>query len=69
MKIFAQSVEISTLQIIQDSCQDYGVQELARIPYVPHINQSRVVQILTGLQNDISFSPKPLVQKGWRIGE
>ena len=25
-KIFAESVEISTLQIIQDSCQDYGVE-------------------------------------------
>ena len=33
-KIFAESVEISTLQIIQDSCQDYGVEKLcsARIP-------------------------------------
>ena len=37
--------------------------ELSSDTYVPHINQSRVVQILTGLQNDIIIGTK--AQNHW----
>ena len=52
-------VEISTLQIIQDSCQEY----IAEALILPHINQSRSANFDRFAQN-----PKTIgIYPGWRI--
>ena len=52
-------VEISTLQIIQDSCQEY----IAEALILPHINQSRSANFDRFAQNPKTIGICP----GWRI--
>ena len=56
---FCSGVEISTLQIIQDSCQEY----IAEALILPHINQSKSANFDRFAQN-----PKTIgIYPGWRI--